>query len=405
MVGGESMPIKCPACAEENPDGAIMCELCQAVLRPLGSRTENPRPQRAASNPSAAEPAIPSVFAATIASRPAAPTSMPTDKPLAFQIPTAPPRRGRGGLIAGLIAGAGLALTAVAVMRPRPAPTPPAANTVTKTQVVYVQVPSKAPAQPNRAEDTPVPTRVSSASARIAETRPSHAEAVEVMPKQPQQMIVRYHGQDARTQRILVPITINGSATVMMALDTGAPSTLIAQSLAERLGVLRRDDGVLLTSASGIGGSTPAVLVVLESLGLGEARDEFVPATVTSDLSDNFAGLLGMDFITTFKLRVDTVHQVLILTKPDVGGNTPAGHDERWWRRLFDQFKDQRRRWENYRELIDKQVNESTVSAGPSIDRLRRFQAVAVSQVDEAGKLLQRLERHASNHAVPREWR
>jgi hypothetical protein len=218
-------------------------------------------------------------------------------------------------------------------------------------------------------------------------------------------MIVRYHGQDARTQRILVPITINGSATVMMALDTGAPSTLISQSLAEQLGVLRRDDGVLLTSASGIGGSRPAVLVVLESLGLGEARDEFVPATVAGDLSDNFAGLLGMDFITTFKLRVDTARQVLILTKPDFGEKTPAGHDERWWRRLFRQFKDQRRLWESYRDSIDKQVNESTISAGPSMDRLRRLQTIAVNQVEEARKLLQRLERHASNHAVPREWR
>jgi clan AA aspartic protease (TIGR02281 family) len=242
--------------------------------------------------------------------------------------------------------------------------------------------------------------------AEHAEAPPSPAAAtVEATPRQPQQMIVRYHGQDARTQRILVPITVNGSATVMMALDTGAPSTVISKSLAEQLGVLRRDDGVLLTSASGIGGSAPAVLVVLESLGLGEARDQFVPATVTGDLSENFAGLLGMDFITTFKLKVDAARQVLILTKPNDGGNTPAGHDERWWRRLFQQFKDQRRLWESYRDFVDKRVSDSEISAGPSIDRLRRLQALAVSQVDEAGKLLQRLERHASNHAVPREWR
>lgn len=344
---------------------------------------------------------------APIPGRAAIPATLPRDKPVVLPIPAVPPRRGRAGIVAGVIAGAGVALTAVAVMRPKQEAIPPAANTVTKTEVVYVKVPTAVPAEPGKSDDpTPVPIKMPPPVAGHAEAPPSSAAAtVEATPKRPPQMIVRYHGQDARTQRILVPITVNGSATVMMALDTGAPSTIISKSLAEHLGVLRRDDGILLTSASGIGGSAPAVLVVLESLSLGEARDEFIPATVTGDLSENFSGLLGMDFITTFKLKVDAARQVLILTKPNAGGNTPAGHDERWWRRLFQQFKDQRRLWESYRDFVDKRVSESEISAGPSIDRLRRIQALTVSQVEEAGKLLQRLERHASNHSVPREWR
>ncbi len=324
-----------------------------------------------------------------------------------FHIPAAPARRGRGGIIAGVVAGAGLALAAVAVMRPTQTPSSQPAIATTKTEVVYVRVPSEVPARPSRMEEraAPVPTATAEVPAPAAEPQRSHPDPPPAPGKEPRQIIVRYRGQDARTQRILVPITVNGSTTVMMALDTGAPSSLISQGLADRLGVLRRDDGVLLTSASGIGGSAPAVLVVLDSLSLGEARDEFVPATVTADLSENFAGLLGMDFITTFKLRVDAAQQVLILTKPDSGGNTPAGHDERWWRRLFQQFKDQRHRWEGYRDSVDKRLNDSTFSAGPSMDRLRRLQTVALSQVDQAGKLLQRLERYASDHAVPREWR
>jgi len=404
------MPIKCPTCAEENPDGAPTCELCQAVLRRLGPPAPAARPARRplAPSPSVAPPAVQPAAITAVASPLATPPEVRTDKPVVFHIPAAPPGRGRGGYLAGTVAGAGLALAAVAVMRPWQRPSPPPAAVATKTEVVYVQVPSEVPAQPNRYELKAelLPAQVVPDHAPVAEPAPSHASLpVEAPAKQAQQIIVRYRGQDARTQRILVPITLNGSTTVTMALDTGAPATLISQSLAERLGMLRRDDGVLLASASGIGGASPAVLVVLDSLSLGDAHDEFIPATVTGDLSDNFAGLLGMDFVTTFKLRVDAAQQILILTRPDSGGSTPAGHDERWWRRLFHQFKDQRHRWESYRDSVDKRVSESTVSAGPSIDRLRRLQAVAVSQVGEAGKLLQRLERHASNHAVPREWR
>jgi len=43
---------------------------------------------------------------------------------------------------------------------------------------------------------------------------------------------------------------------------------------------------------------------------------EFVPATVAASLSENFEGLLGMDFITTFKVKIDSAQQVLILTLP-----------------------------------------------------------------------------------------
>jgi hypothetical protein len=55
------------------------------------------------------------------------------------------------------------------------------------------------------------------------------------------------------------------------------------------------------------------VFVVLDSLVLGDAREQFVPATVTGSLSENFEGLLGMDFITTFKLRIDAARASLAI--------------------------------------------------------------------------------------------
>jgi hypothetical protein len=161
----------------------------------------------------------------------------------------------------------------------------------------------------------------------------------------------------------------------------------------------------LLSSASGIGGSAPALLVVLDSLALGPATEQFVPATVTESLSENFEGLLGMDFITTFKVKIDSAQQVLILTLPQSGANTPAGHGEQWWRRLFRQFKDQRKRWEFYRDTVDQRIAKSPVSEGVGMERLKRLRALADNQAQEAEKLQNRLDRHASNNSVPREWR
>jgi hypothetical protein len=325
-------------------------------------------------------------------------------------IPAAPPQRGRGGVVIAGIVGAAIALIAVAVVKLSgdAKPAAPAQPQPIKKELVYVQVPAPQanPGPAPQASPANEPARPASAEpGRPARAEPAPIRAPEATPQRASQITVPYRGQDARTQRILVPVTVNGSSTVMMALDTGAPTTLISHQLADHLGVLRSDDGKLLTSASGIGGSAPAVLLVLDSLALGDACEEFVPATVAGALSENFEGLLGMDFITTFKLKIDSDRQVLILTKPESNANTPAGHAEPWWRRLFQQFKEQRKRWEGFREHIDRRLADSQISEGRDIDNLRRLRAIADSQVQEAVKLQNRLERHASNNAVPREWR
>jgi len=377
------MSITCPACGEENRDDARICELCRALFGPQ-------------SQPSPAE--IPRV-----ADRPT-----PAHTPPVLFIPAAPPRRGHGGAIVAGMVGAGAALIAVAAFQFTAKPkTPGVADTGPTREVperVYVPVPVvvHAPAERSPFDPSPSPSVLARAPAARA---PDPPRAPEAAAKRSDQITVPYRGQDARTQRILVPITVNGRATVTMALDTGAPATLITQGLADHLGILRADDGKLLSSASGIGGSAPALLVVLESLTLGPATEQFVPATVTDSLSENFEGLLGMDFITTFKVKIDAAQQVLILTLPQSDAKTPAGHGEHWWRRLFRQFTEQRKRWEFYREILDQRIAKSPISEGVGMERLKRLRVLADNQAQEAEKLQSRLDRHASNNSVPREWR
>src|SRR5262249_26152521 len=102
---------------------------------------------------------------------------------------------------------------------------------------------------------------------------------------------------EGSAQRIIIPVKVNDRVTVSMAMDTGAPGTVISFKLAAHLGVLREGDGALLTQTGGIGGRAPAVLLVLDSLAVHEARTEFVPATVTDLHTDAFEGLVGMDFL------------------------------------------------------------------------------------------------------------
>jgi hypothetical protein len=377
------MSITCPACGEENRDGARICELCRSLFGPQG----RPAP---AEIPRLRDP----------------PPPAQAGKPAVLFIPAAPPRRGHGGVVVAGIAGAAAALIAVAIFQFTAKPKTPEVGDSGPTRAaperVYVQVPVlvHAPAEP--AAFAPSPSGPAHAPATRAPEPPPVPETAE---KRPHQITVPYRGQDARTQRILVPMTVNGRATVMMALDTGAPATLITHGLADQLGILRADDGKLLSSASGIGGSAPALLVVLESLTLGPATEQFVPATVTDSLSENFEGLLGMDFITTFKVKIDSAQQVLVLTLPQPDANTPAGHAEHWWRRLFRQFTEQRKRWEIYRETLDQRIAKSPISEGVGMERLKHLRVLADSQAQEAEKLLARLDRHASNHSVPREWR
>ena len=396
------MSITCPACGEENRDSARICELCRTLFGSIaGAASPGKAPAETISTSRSAPTPIPSRLP-----EPATPGW--TGKPAALFIPAAPPRRGHGGaLVAGMV-GAGAALMAVAAVQWTAKPKPPeVAEAVMERAAperIYVQVPVAVhpPSAPERTIfDPPPPGPMRAPIARA----PEPPRAPEPAAKRSDQIIVPYRGQDARTQRILVPITVNGRATVMMALDTGAPDTLITQGLADHLGILEAEDGKLLSRASGIGGSAPALLVVLESLALGPATEQFVPATVTASLSENFEGLLGMDFITTFKVKIDSAQQVLILTLPQSDSKTPDGHGEQWWRRLFRQFKEQRKHWESYRDAVDQRIAKSPISEGVDMERLKRLRLLADNQAQEAEKLHNRLERHASNHSVPREWR
>jgi Aspartyl protease len=216
---------------------------------------------------------------------------------------------------------------------------------------------------------------------------------------------VPYAAFEGQSQRIIVAVTLNGGTRAQMAVDTGAPGTVIFPRLAERLGLLREGSTRLFTLAGGIGGHSAAALVLLDSLAVGEARTELVPALVTPAVTEAFDGLVGMDFVAGYSVQIDTERRQLVLTELPPGSDRPAGHDEAWWRRTFGELEGQKALWRRVRAGVEEQQQRSLSSTGPEAGERTDLRAFAERQAQEAEKLAARLERYASNNGVPREWR
>ncbi|SPP63466.1 aspartyl protease family protein [Nitrospira lenta] len=204
---------------------------------------------------------------------------------------------------------------------------------------------------------------------------------------------VPFEAYEGTAQRVIVSVKFNDSVTAPMAIDTGAPGVLISPKLAGQLGIYGSDEGKVLIQAGGIGGSVPALLTFLDKIQVGEARDSFIPATVTRSISGSFEGLLGMHFMSKYSFKIDSVRQVVIFEEIPANSNWPGGRPERWWRDRFKELNSVRAAWK--RLVPQEQLWQAQY--GPS-----RF---ASRQVMEVDKLLEKLDRYASQNSVPQNWR
>jgi hypothetical protein len=175
-----------------------------------------------------------------------------------------------------------------------------------------------------------------------------------------------------------------------MLIDTGAPDVMISPKVAKRLGLFGNDEGLVMTAAGGIGGKVPVVRTFLDTVQVGGAKDTFIPATITESISESFEGLIGMVFMSKYSFKIDSAKKMVIFEEVQPDSRAPGGRNERWWRSQFKELRALHDAWEEYssRKDLDDQ------------DR-----AFARSQVNEAEKLLSKLDRHASLYSVPHPWR
>src|SRR5579885_2426712 len=117
---------------------------------------------------------------------------------------------------------------------------------------------------------------------------------------------------------ILVPVQINGQGPYNFVLDTGATFTCVDQKLADQLKLPASHS----LAGFGIGVRTTGEvnLIEISSIKVGTASASDLPAC-TLDLKqmqavgDDIKGLLGLNFLKSYKIAIDFDRKVLTLQK------------------------------------------------------------------------------------------
>lgn len=206
--------------------------------------------------------------------------------------------------------------------------------------------------------------------------------------------VVRFTGS---SRRIILPVTFNGHLTAPMLMDTGAPGMHISKNLAKELGIIGDEDSELKVMISGIGGKAPAIFTIVDFISVGGIETRFIPTYVSDTNFQNFEGLIGMDFMANYSVRIDTKNMVVIFEERPQNADMPGGRDEAWWRTTFNNFKLMKSEWERYREEL-AQYSITT-------DKERAYRMLIDRQSRKAEELYNRLSVYASEHSVPLEWR
>jgi clan AA aspartic protease (TIGR02281 family) len=182
---------------------------------------------------------------------------------------------------------------------------------------------------------------------------------------------------------IVVEATVNGSEVVKMIVDTGATVTMLPLAHARKLGInLDRTDPVLI---GGVGGTSVVPLADIDAISLAGAEVRNLQV-VLGDAAGRGRGLLGMDFLSDFRMEIDNAKRSLLL---EVQTGEHEGRSKHWWQQKF-------RFYHAYRRYITGVRNSSKSKA--VIDRAE----VILRTIDQR---LGDLDNRASNAGVPREMR
>lgn len=113
-------------------------------------------------------------------------------------------------------------------------------------------------------------------------------------------------------QRILVDVRVNGRTSARLLLDTGADRTLINPSTLSAAGAeLKR--AMARGEIRGVTGTDEVLVVLVDSIEVGDARVERLPVMAYEMGSREADGLLGRDFLDRFTVTIDSARGVVIL--------------------------------------------------------------------------------------------
>ena len=122
-------------------------------------------------------------------------------------------------------------------------------------------------------------------------------------PSEGVESIIRF---SSTSGHMTVPAVLNGSNNLTMLFDTGAGITVLSRELARNLG-LRMEPGKSVKLRT-VAANVQAQMATLDSITVGEFTKTDFPVAVVDLGSENkkrFDGILGMDFLSTYMIRID----------------------------------------------------------------------------------------------------
>lgn len=119
---------------------------------------------------------------------------------------------------------------------------------------------------------------------------------------------------------LIVPVYLNGQGPFDFVLDTGATITCVDQAIAQQL-ELPKARGVVGVGA-GAAGAGQMQLVTLDSLRIGAAKAGRLSACAldlshTGRVGLEIDGLLGLNFLRSFRVTLDFEREILLLQTAD----------------------------------------------------------------------------------------
>jgi clan AA aspartic protease (TIGR02281 family) len=114
---------------------------------------------------------------------------------------------------------------------------------------------------------------------------------------------------------VIVQATLNGKAAVKLVLDTGASFTMISSATAKQLDIdaTQAERTMPFQTANGM---IQAPLISLDSISVAGLELKNLTAAVHDAMPDpGVAGLLGLNFLTNFRMDIDTEKGIVHLEK------------------------------------------------------------------------------------------
>ena len=185
-----------------------------------------------------------------------------------------------------------------------------------------------------------------------------------------------------------VNVRLNDSVTAPFYVDTGASDVVMPEWVAKELGLDL--EGARTAFYGTANGTIQQTLVTLDSVQLGGARAERVPASISTSMQ---TGLLGLSFFNHFRYRVDPGSGTITLQSNGMAesGMIRGGRSKTQWQGQFASLGVRRKK-------IEAQLD----SINPNWSRRKKELQAMIAEVDRQYAVL---EDEADEARVPMQWR